>query len=234
MKTLVIIPAFNEAESIISTVSALRAECASVDYVIINDGSTDDTAKICKENGFNMLRLPLNMGIGGAVQTGYLYAVSNGYDVVVQMDGDGQHDPKYIDSLISPLTEGKADFVIGSRFIEGKGFQSYPLRKYGIKLLNNIIKIVCGYKPSDATSGFRATNYDATKFFSENYACDFPEPEAIVSSVLSGFTVMEVSVAMKERAGGVSSISGLKSVYYMLKVSLSLLFYRVSVRKVKN
>ena len=234
MKTLAIIPAYNEAESILSTVNALKIECPDVDYIVINDGSMDDTASICRANGLNRLDLPLNLGIGGAVQTGYLYAVDNNYDVVIQIDGDGQHDPAYVNSLVSPIVEGRADFVIGSRFIETVGFQSSTVRRFGIKILSIVINFFCGYKPSDATSGFRATNREVAEFFSETYAHDYPEPEAILSSVLHGFTVMDVPVRMMERIGGSSSISGFKSIHYMLKVSLSLLFSRVGVNKVKK
>jgi len=234
MKILIIIPAYNEAVNILSTVNTLRVECPGVDYVVINDGSMDDTASICRDNGLNRLDLPLNLGIGGAVQTGYLYAVDNGYDIVIQMDGDGQHDPAYVDSLIKPIADGRADFVIGSRFIEIVGFQSSSVRRMGIRILSIVINLCCGYKPSDATSGFRATNREVAEFFSETYAHDYPEPEAILSSVLHGFTVMDVPVRMMKRAGGSSSISGLKSIHYMVKVSLSLLFNRVGAKKVKK
>ena len=231
MKVLVIIPAYNEEESIEKVVDNLvkntKDQDVQIDYVVINDCSIDTTELILKEKGLNYVSLPVNLGIGGGVQTGYRYAVENGYDIAVQMDGDGQHDPKYIKNIIDPIISGKADMVIGSRFIEKDGFQSSGLRRVGIKFLSVLIKLCCGTKVLDTTSGFRATGKKMTEFFSKNYAEDYPEPEAIIAATLNGFKVEEVPVIMHERQGGESSINALKSVYYMIKVSLAIIIYRL-------
>lgn len=227
-RILVIIPAYNEEESILNTVKALT-QCRfssdySVDYVVINDGSTDNTLNILKSNKLKFLNLPMNLGIGGAMQTGYIYAYENDYDYAVQLDGDGQHNPEYIEKLIAPLAKnGGADMAIGSRFIEKQGFQSTGMRQFGIKIVSSTIGLLTGTHIKDVTSGFRACNKSVIKLFSEYYAEDYPEPEAIVSVLKNGFGVAEVPVIMNERQGGVSSISGIKSAYYMLKVEIALL-----------
>ncbi|WP_294351710.1 glycosyltransferase family 2 protein [uncultured Clostridium sp.] len=228
MKILVIIPAYNEEKNIINVVNNIKKECPEVDYIVINDCSKDNTEKILKENKFNYISLPVNMGIGGGVQTGYKYAAANGYDIAIQIDGDGQHDPKYIKKLIQPIIDGKADMTIGSRFIEKEGFQTSFMRRVGINFLNRLIKICCGQNITDVTSGFRATNKRLTKEFAKNYAQDYPEPEAIIHSVLKGFKVQEVPVIMHERQEGESSINMTKSIYYMIKVSLAIILCRIS------
>ncbi len=225
---MVIIPAYNEEKNIINVVNNIKKDCPEVDYVVINDCSKDNTEKILEENKFNYISLPVNMGIGGGVQTGYKYAVANGYDIAIQIDGDGQHDPKYIKKLIQPIIDGKADMTIGSRFIEKEGFQTSFMRRVGINFLNRLIKICCGQNITDVTSGFRATNKRLTKEFAKNYAQDYPEPEAIIHSVLKGFKVQEVPVIMHERQEGESSINMTKSIYYMIKVSLAIILCRIS------
>ena len=225
MRVLVIIPAYNEEESILSVVQNLIHHCPDYDYVVINDCSTDSTKKILEDNHINHINLPVNLGIGGGVQTGYLYSVQEGYDIAVQMDGDGQHDPAYMSKLVETVASGKADMAIGSRFITGEGFQTSFMRRVGIRFLKNLIRLSCGVTVLDTTSGYRASNRKLNEFFSKNYAQDYPEPEAIVSAVTNGFHVTEVPVQMKERQGGVSSISPLKSVYYMVKVSLAVIFH---------
>lgn len=227
MKILVVIPAYNEEESIIEVVSKLKTVQPEVDYVVINDCSTDNTVKICKDNGYNYIDLPVNLGIGGGVQAGYRYAVENDYDITIQMDGDGQHDPKSINELIKPIIEKEADLVIGSRFITKDGFQSSVMRRVGIKFLKCLINICCGVKINDTTSGYRATSRKLTQHFSVEYAQDYPEPEAIIAAVLNGYRVCEVPVIMHERQGGESSIKAFKTIYYMAKVSLAILVYRM-------
>lgn len=222
-----IIPAYNEEEAIIDVVDNLKKSNDMVDYVIINDCSTDNTESILKQEKFNYISLPVNLGIGGGVQTGYRYAVENNYDIALQMDGDGQHDPEYIKNIIQPIVDGKADMVIGSRFIEKNGFQSSGLRRVGIKFLSGLIKLCCGTKVLDVTSGFRATGKQMTAFFANNYAEDYPEPEAIIAATLNGFKVKEVAVLMHERQGGESSINAVRSIYYMIKVSLAIIIYRL-------
>jgi len=231
MKVLVIIPAYNEAPNIVNTVENLKKTCPDVDYVIVNDCSQDDTAKICNEHGYNFLSLPINLGIGGGMQTGYRYAVEKDYDIAIQFDGDGQHNAEYINELIKPIKSGEADLVIGSRFIDKKGFQTSFMRRMGINMLGAVLKLCGRVKVTDATSGFRAASKELIKFFSHHYAQDYPEPESIIAARVSGFTVKEVPVVMNERTAGVSSINSLKSVYYMIKVTLAILIYRIVGKK---
>ena len=223
MKVLIIIPAYNEQDCIQGVVDDLRENYPQYDYVVVNDGSKDNTLRILEENHYSYLNLPGNLGIGGAMQSGYLYGYENGYDITVQLDGDGQHDPAYIATIIQPILDGEADMVIGSRYLTGEGFQSTGLRRLGIKIISTTIKLLCGKKVYDVTSGFRACNRKMTQFFSENYAEDYPEPEAIIATVKQGGTIKEVPVLMRERQGGVSSISGWKAINYMVKVELALL-----------
>ena len=234
MKVLVIIPAYNEEKSIERVVENLINNYPQYDYLIVNDGSTDRTEEICREKNYNFVTLPVNLGIGGGVQTGYMYAVKNDYDIAIQTDGDGQHNPEYIEKLIEPIVKGEADMTIGSRFIEKEGFQTSFMRRMGINIIKGVIKMCCGVTIKDNTSGFRASSKELTKYFSENYAQDYPEPEAIVTSVLNGYTVKEVPVVMNEREEGVSSINAAKSVYYMIKVSLALMIHRLGYRKKRN
>lgn len=231
MRILVIIPAYNEEESIVEVVENLKYAKVQLDYVIINDCSTDSTKKKCELNAYNFIDLPVNLGIGGGVQTGYLYATENDYDIAIQMDGDGQHDPKSIPDLIKPIIANECDLVIGSRFLENDGFQSSALRRAGITFLKWLIRICCGVKINDTTSGFRATSKKLTKHFAFEYAQDYPEPEAIIAAVLNGYRVCEVPVIMHERQGGESSINALKSFYYMAKVSMAILIYRIGFFK---
>ena len=154
MKKLAIIPAYNESASIVNTVSDIVKNAPDFDYIVINDRSADDTLKVCKENNINYINLPLNLGIGGAVQTGYWYALENDYDIAVQFDGDGQHDAKYLDEMAEFLQKSGSDMVIGSRFIEKEGFQSSSVRRFGIKYFSGIIKLLTGKRITDPTSGF--------------------------------------------------------------------------------
>lgn len=231
MRVLVIIPAYNERGNIEGVVSSLKAVCPDADYVVINDCSTDDTAAVCEERNIRYVNLPVNLGIGGGVQTGYLYGLQNGYDITVQLDGDGQHDPSYLGQLLQPIIEDQADMVIGSRFIENNGFQSSSARRAGIRFLSALIHICSGAKVRDVTSGFRACNKQLTALFAANYAQDYPEPEAIIDAVKSGFRVMEVPVTMHERQNGKSSINALRSVYYMIKVSIAVLLHSMRGKK---
>jgi len=234
MKILIIIPAYNEAENIERVVNNLIINYPQYDYIIINDCSKDNTENICKENSYNFISLPVNLGIGGAVQCGYRYALDYKYDIAIQLDGDGQHDPAYIDMIIKPIIRKEASMVIGSRFIENKGFQSSLMRRFGIWIIKVVIRICCGAKVTDTTSGFRATSKELIKLFSGEYAHDYPEPEAIVYAVLNGYNVFEVPVIMNERKGGISSINTLRSVYYMFKVPLALFIYRLGIKKKKK
>ncbi len=234
MKTLIIIPAFNEQDNIEKLLDELTKNYPQYDYVVINDCSTDGTAYILKQYGANYINLPINLGIGGGVQTGYLYAFQNNYDIAVQMDGDGQHLPEYLSNIIEPIEKGEADAVVGSRFINNEGFQSSFMRRFGIVILSTIIKLLTGMKIIDVTSGFRAVNRKAIALFAQNYAQDYPEPEALVVSAMHGLKTVEVPVIMQERLGGKSSINGFKSAYYMIKVSLALLFARITTKRRKT
>lgn len=219
-RVLVIVPAYNEAESIRATVKAVID--AGYDYVVVNDGSTDNTLEICRTNHLNVLDLPQNLGIGGAVQAGHKYAKKYGYNIDVQVDGDGQHDPCFISSMVEQVEAGH-DLVIGSRFLEQtEGFQSTFLRRVGITWLTRVIKFCTGKYITDPTSGFRACGPKAIDYFCKNYPVDYPEPDSIVSMLARGLSVSEVSVVMKERQGGSSSISGFSSAYYMIKVTLAI------------
>ncbi len=231
MKTLVIIPCYNEAPNIEQVLGELRQAMPEADYLVVNDCSTDASEEILRRGGHSHLTLPVNLGIGGGVQSGYLYAAQHGYDVTVQMDGDGQHLPEYLPVLIGPVASGKCDMCIGSRFIMKEGFQTSAMRRLGIRILSGLIRLLTGARTRDVTSGFRACNKALTAFYAEHYAQDFPEPEAIISAVTAGFTVGEVPVVMRERQGGESSISPLIGAYYMVKVALSLLVYRLILKK---
>ncbi len=234
MKTLVIIPCYNEEENIERVIARLKQVAPEVDYLIVNDASTDNSACILNENNFSHINLPINLGIGGGVQSGYLYAVTHGYDITVQMDGDGQHSPAYLNDVIKPITDGTLDMCIGSRFIEKEGFQTSFMRRFGIQILSFFIWVLCGKRVKDTTSGYRACNKELTAFFAENYAQDYPEPEAIISAVMNGYRVGEVPVIMEERQGGVSSITSLKGAYYMVKVTLALFIHRIGFTKKKG
>lgn len=231
MKVLVIIPAYNEEKSICSVVDKLNKDCPDVDYVVINDCSKDNTLKVLEEHGLNYIGLPMNLGIGGGVQTGYKYALEHDYDIAVQIDGDGQHDTAYLYDVIKPIEDGEADIVIGSRFIDKEGFQSSVMRRCGIRFLSNLIYICCGKRVHDVTSGFRAVNKTYIASYAAHYPQDYPEPEAIVESVLKGARITEIPVIMKERESGTSSIHAWKSVYYMIKVSIAIIISRLSGRR---
>ncbi len=233
-KVLVIIPCYNEEDNIVNTVENLRAECPEVDFLVVNDCSTDSSAELLRKHHYPFLDLPVNLGIGGNVQCGYLYAVRNGYDVAVQMDGDGQHDPAYLMEIVQPVLDGECDMCIGSRFVKKEGFQTSFMRRVGIRFLSGLIFLLSGHRVLDVTSGFRATNARMTAYFARHYAIDYPEPEAALAAILAGFKVAEAPVIMRERQGGVSSIHSFKSVYYMIKVSLALIIDRLSIRKSKG
>lgn len=223
MKKIVIIPAYNEISNIRTTVQDILDHAPGFDYVIINDCSQDGTMRFCTEQGMNIINLPVNLGIGGAVQTGYLYAWRNGYDVAVQFDGDGQHDASYLNEMADFLQAQQADMVIGSRYIKKEGFQSSGIRQFGIRYFSALIKLLTGKRVTDPTSGMRMVNRDVMKIYSEDYPVDYPEPESVVTILRMGKKVSEIPVIMRERQGGVSSISPRKAVYYMIKVTLAIL-----------
>ena len=226
MKKLIIIPAYNEGKNILKLIEDIKKNASDYDYIIIDDGSLDDTKKVCKENNLNYVSLPQNLGIGGAMQTGYKYAKENEYDVAIQIDGDGQHDISYLDSLVEKLNEG-CDICIGSRYINKEGFQSSFMRRLGKNILSIWLKILTGKKITDPTSGFRACSKRVIDVFARNYPYDYPEPETIVKLLNNGFKVIEVPVIMRERQEGKSSITPIKSIKYMVKVIISMTFAKL-------
>lgn len=230
---LCIVPAYNEQDSIMGAVNDIRSQ--GFDLVVINDGSTDNTLNILKDNHVPYIDLFMNLGIGGAVQTGLLYAKEHGYDVAVQVDGDGQHDASYIRKLLAPIECGEVDIVVGSRYIgDESDFKSSFMRRFGIKILSLALKISSGKRIYDVTSGFRAMDSKAIDLFCEYYPSDYPEPESLAYAINAGLKVGEVAVSMRERQGGSSSISGLKPVYYMSKVTLATLIGGLKGRRIKH
>lgn len=222
MKKLVIIPAYNEQGGIERTVRDVMACAPDFDYVVVNDCSTDDTLEICRKNNFHVINLPVNLGIGGGVQTGYVYAWRNGYDIAVQFDGDGQHNARYLNAMADKLENERLDMVIGSRYIKKEGFQSSGIRRIGIRYFTSLIKLVTGKKITDPTSGMRMAGRDVIGIYAKNYPKDYPEPESVVTILKAGKQVGELPVQMNAREEGISSISPRKSVYYMIKVSLAI------------
>lgn len=220
-KRLVIIPAYNEAGNIVKTVEDVKKNAPSFDYVIINDCSKDNTLAICKDRGYNVVSLPNNLGIGGGVQTGYRYAKEHGYEIAVQFDGDGQHNASYLEKMAEQMEAENLDMLIGSRYIEKEGFQSTGLRRVGIRYFTWLIKLLTGATITDPTSGMRMVNRKVIELFAEEYPKDYPEPESVVTLLKLKKKVKELAVIMNEREEGVSSISPVKSVYYMVKVSIA-------------
>ncbi len=223
MKKLVIIPAYNEQGGIEKTVQDVLKYAPDFDYVIINDCSVDDTLEVCRKNNFHVINLPVNLGIGGSVQTGYVYAWRNGYDIAVQFDGDGQHNAAYLNVLADKLIKENLDMVIGSRYIKKEGFQSSGIRRLGIRYFTALIRLITGKKITDPTSGMRMAGRDVIGIYAKNYPRDYPEPESVVTILKEGKKVEEAPVQMNARTEGISSISPRKSVYYMIKVSLAIL-----------
>lgn len=227
MKKLIIIPAYNESENIENTVKDIQEKAPDFDYVIINDCSGDNTKQICEANGFNIVNLPVNLGIGGAVQTGYKYACKYGYDIAVQVDGDGQHDPAFLNEMAEILIKEEADMLIGSRFLEKEGFQSSKIRRVGISYFTWLIKLLTGKKITDPTSGLRMINRKLIEIFAESYPRDYPEPESVVHVIKLKKKVVEIPVVMRERQGGSSSIRFFSSIYYMIKVTIAILTEKI-------
>lgn len=228
MKVLIIIPAYNEGGNIEQVVDNLINCYPQYDYIVINDASVDNTREVCTKKGYRFIDQPINLGIGGTVQNGYQYALENDYDIAVQIDGDGQHDVRYIREMVDKLENEEADIVIGSRFIEKEGFQSSGMRRMGISILSLIIWFLTWKRVKDVTSGFRAVNKNFISIYARDYPQDYPEPEAIVSAIIRGGKIAEIPVIMQERISGESSINITKSVYYMIKVVLALFICRIS------
>lgn len=223
-----IVPAYNEEEAIAFVVNDINALAQSqkllIDVIVVNDCSKDSTAEVISKLKCIALNLPINLGIGGAVQTGFRYALENGYDYAIQIDGDGQHPASEIPKIVNAAINNDFDVVIGSRFISNEGFQSSAFRRMGINYFKWLNRLLVGTVVNDSTSGFRLINRKVLAIVAEYYPDEYPEPEAIIMYSLHNFKIGEVSVTMKERQGGVSSIGTFASVYYMFKVTLAIIF----------
>jgi len=223
-RTLVILPALNESQNIAHVVYNIQQVSPWADVMVINDGSSDDTAAVAAAAGAIVLNMPYNVGIGAAVQTGFQFADRHNYDIVVRNDGDGQHDASGICELLAHLEQGEQDVVIGSRFIHASGdYGTPPLRRLGISILRLLLSYITGWKITDPTSGFAAFNRRAIRLFAQLYPHDYPEPEAIVLIHRAGLTLCEIPVTMRVREHGRSSITPMRSAYYMVKVILAIL-----------
>lgn len=230
MKTLVIIPVYNESASIERVLLDIKLECPDYDLLVVNDASKDESEQIVRKTGkASLINLPFNLGIGGAVQTGFKYARENSYDIALQFDGDGQHQVSEIEKLVKVIERGKADVVIGSRFNKkSEGFTTHTLRRVGIRIFQMASYLMIRQRITDHTSGFRAYNRRAFCFLADNYPTDYPEPEVVILLGRNRFKMKEVFTQMLRRQGGVSSIPVAKGPYYMMKVLLAM--FMASIR----
>jgi glycosyltransferase involved in cell wall biosynthesis len=223
VRRIAVVPAFNEQQNVGRVIEEIRAFDPGLDIVVVDDGSVDATAAVAREHRAIVLRLPFNLGIGGAVQTGFRYACDHGYDLAVRVDGDGQHDASQLGRIIAPVVAGEADIAVGSRFVEdGEGYRSSRSRRVGIRLLAVVVSRIVGRRVTDTTSGFQALNRRGIALFARDYPHDYPEVEATVMVSRHRLRSVEVPVSMRERSSGRSSITALRSVYYMLKVLLAI------------
>jgi glycosyltransferase involved in cell wall biosynthesis len=223
-RRIAIVPARNEEGAIGQVVAEIRAFDPGLDVVVIDDDSADRTAELAAAAGATVVRLPFNLGIGGAVQTGFMYAVARGYELAVRLDGDGQHDPSELPKLIEPVLRGEADIVVGSRFAAAADAYRPPLaRRAGIRFFARLVSLLVRQRVTDTTSGFQALNGKGIRLFADDYPHDYPEVEATVMVVKHRLRLLEVPVLMREREHGSSSITALRSAYYVLKVTLALL-----------
>ena len=226
-RILVIVPAFNEEKSVVSVAKAARDAYDHVDVLVVNDKSTDETEDLLRKNDIHYLSLPINLGIGGAVQSGFIFAERNNYDIAVQVDGDGQHPPEQIPLLIEPILKDGVDFVIGSRYLQKSQIVSSLARRFGGGMLATFIWLNTRKKVTDPTSGFRAYNQRAIKFLSRNYPQEYPEPISVIELLDCGFKLVEIPVKMKEREFGQSSITGANTFFYMLKVMFAIIIAKL-------
>jgi hypothetical protein len=224
LKRIAILPAHNEEGSVGRVIDEIRAADPAFDVVVVDDGSVDRTVAVAREKGVAVVSLPFNLGIGGAMQTGFRYAFENDFDIAVQIDADGQHDPKELPKILAPVLSGEADLVVGSRFRdESRGTYRAPLlRRLGIQLFAAIVSLLIRQRVTDTTSGFRAVNRLGIKLFAADYPHDYPEVEATVMVFKHRLRLKEVAVRMREREAGRSSIGALDSIYYMVKVLLAI------------
>ncbi len=222
MKILIIVPAYNEEENIAYVIKEIRTHFKHGDILVVNDGSTDSTGHMAKESGVIVISHPCNMGIGVTMQTGYKYADLKGYNIAIQVDGDGQHPPDQIHWLLKPVIEGKADMVVGSRFLGEGDYVPSLARSIGIRIFSRVLSLITRERVTDPTSGFRAVNREVIRFFAKNYPEDYPEAEAIMLLHKAGFSIIEVPARMKARVWGKSSINYFHAAYYMVKVLLAI------------
>lgn len=223
LRRVAIVPALNEELTVTGVIDELRAFDPGLDVVVVDDGSVDRTAVVAAAKGARVLRLPFNLGIGGAVQTGFRYAFEHGYDIAVRVDGDGQHDPAQLGRILEPVLRGDVDVAVGSRFAgDADGYRSSRTRRIGIRLLAWVVSRIVGQRVTDTTSGFQALNRHGIALFARDYPHDYPEVEATVMVVRHRLRLCEVPVSMRERGGGRSSITTLRSIYYMVKVLLAI------------
>jgi glycosyltransferase involved in cell wall biosynthesis len=229
-RLVAVVPAWNEEEVIGRVVEEIRAFDPTADVVVVDDASSDDTAAVAEGCGATVLRLPFNVGIGGAVQTGFRYALEAGYQRAVRLDGDGQHDASQIPRILAPIESGSADLVIGSRFVDPGGAYRPPFaRRVGIRVFARLVSVLGGQKVTDTTSGFIALDRAGIELFAAEYPHDYPEVEATLVALRSGLRLAQVQVEMRERTTGTSSITFIRSLYYIVKVTLALLV--ASVRR---
>jgi glycosyltransferase involved in cell wall biosynthesis len=236
-RNLAIVPAYNEAEAIAATIAAIGRSAPDFDVLVVDDGSTDSTAERAREAGASVLRLPFNLGIGGAMQSGYIYANERGYEVAVQVDGDGQHDPRHVPELLARLEgDSELNMVTGSRFLDpdGNGYRSSAARRVGIRIFARLLSAITGQRVTDPTSGFRMTDHHGIELFANDYPRDYPEVEAIVLMHTHRLRSCEVPVVMAPRLTGASAISSTQSIYYMVKVLLAVFVALFRTRPVRE
>jgi glycosyltransferase involved in cell wall biosynthesis len=222
LKRCAIVPALNEEGSIVSVIEGIRAFDPGFEIVVVADGSTDRTPQMAEAAGATVLRLPFNLGIGGAVQTGFRYAYENGFQLAVRLDGDAQHDPQELPSILAPVLADEADICVGSRFAGEASFRSTRSRRLGIRILAQAVSLLVRRRLTDPTSGFQALNRHAIRLFAADYPHDYPEVEATVMCFRHKLRLVEAPVRMRERSSGSSSITALRSIYYMVKVLLAI------------
>ena len=223
-RLVAIVPAWNEAGAIAGVVDEVKSVDPTIEVVVVDDASSDDTAEIAAARGATVLRLPFNVGIGGAVQTGFRYALAEGYECAVRLDGDGQHDASQIAKILTPIEAGEADLVIGSRFVDPQGAYRPPLaRRIGIRVFARLVSTLGRQRVTDTTSGFVALDRAGIELFASEYPHDYPEVEATLVALRSGLRLAQVQVEMRERTTGSSSITFIASLYYIVKVTLALL-----------
>jgi glycosyltransferase involved in cell wall biosynthesis len=222
LRALAIVPAYNEEASVESVIRELRGVEPELEIVVVDDGSADRTTAVAAAAGAHVVTLPYNVGIGGAVQTGYQYALEHGFEIAIQVDGDGQHDPSEIAYVLEPILDGRADLAVGTRFAKGGGYRGTRVRRVGIRIFAWVVSLMVGQRVSDTTSGFRAVNRKALRLFAAQYPHDYPEVESIVLLSRHGLRMVEVPVQMRVREMGNSSITTLRAAYYMIKVLLAL------------